>query len=312
MAHGVQPFNLALNHHSNSSGLIRGVKAILSVVQVVTGVAFWLRTYGTGKSVVIVGSNMGMGIEYLVSATPVMLPENVLVDASDLETLGLSQTPADVEINARRRHVEGSVSGFGSFLGSPYVFGNLNDARRCLGLGAEGTMFLLINVEPGQNASTVRDSLRRRTPELDVLSKVEFSNRARRYWTIQTGAGGALLTAALLGFVVGVLIVSQTVYATTMENVEEFATLKALGASRYFIVRIVVAQSLISALLGFAVGILAAIPIISIARNVISWIYMPWELPAVVAPTTVILAALASVTAVRAAISIEPGRVFRA
>jgi putative ABC transport system permease protein len=129
---------------------------------------------------------------------------------------------------------------------------------------------------------------------------------------MQTGAGGALLTAAVLGFFVGVLIVPQTVYATTMENLEEFATLKALGASSWFSIRIVAVQALLSAVLGSAVGIAIAFPVMSLARQAISWIYTPWQLVAALAGATLLLAALASITAVRAAISIEPGRVFRA
>jgi putative ABC transport system permease protein len=147
---------------------------------------------------------------------------------------------------------------------------------------------------------------------LDVLSKREFSARAKWYWTLETGAGGALLTAALLGFVVGVLIVSQIVYATTMENIEEFATLKALGASHLFVIRIVVTQALISAVAGCGTGLALSIPATSMARRLIPWVYTPPALFVGLAGATLLLAVFASITAVRAALGIEPGRVFRA
>jgi len=164
----------------------------------------------------------------------------------------------------------------------------------------------------GPTIPTTQAALSRRLPELDVLNKDQFSTRAKLYWTTQTGAGGALLTAAVLGFIVGVLIMSQTVYATTMEHIEEFATLKALGASRFFIVQIVLIQALVSAVLGWALGMLLSIPVLSLVSRAISWIHTPWELPAGLGATTLMLAALASITAVRAALTVEPGRVFRA
>lgn len=207
--------------------------------------------------------------------------------------------------------MERSVQGFGSFLGSPYVFGSLRDARNCLDLDEDGAMFLLIRTD-GRSTAAVRAALRERVPELDVLTKAQFAARARTYWTTQTGAGGALLTAALLGFLVGVLIVSQTVYATTLENIEEFATLKALGATRLYIVRIVALQALASAVLGCAAGMLLSLPVMNLARQAISWIYTPWQLAVLLAAGTLILAALASIAAVRAALTVEPGRVFRA
>src|SRR5262249_5789368 len=153
------------------------------------------------KTVVAIGSEAGLPGTYPLSEFPVLPPENVLVDASDLQTLGLARLPMDVEINSRRRFVARSVDGFGSFLGSPYVFGGLADTRKCLGLRNDGAMFLLLRVE-GRSVPAVQAALRERVPELDVLNKEEFSARAKVYWSIQTGAGGALLAAAVLGFIV--------------------------------------------------------------------------------------------------------------
>ncbi len=311
MAHGVQAFDFAPPLPSDYYGKIRGVPGVRSVRRMASGFAFWQRPNGSRKTVIVIGGDAEIGGMYPVERENT-LPEDALVDTSDLEALGLDQLPAEVEINARRRHVRRAVAGFGSFLGSPYIFGRLSDARQALGLGDSGAMFLLLDVAPGENAATVRAALEARAPELDVLSSREFSSRAQRYWTLQTGAGGALLTAAVLGFFVGVLIVSQTVYATTMERLEEFATLKALGASSWFIVRIVAVQALVSAMVGSAIGLALAFPLMSAARHAISWIYTPWPLAAALAVATLLLAALASITAARAAISIEPGRVFRA
>jgi putative ABC transport system permease protein len=311
MPRGVQSFDFAPPFRSDYSGMVNGVPGIVSIQKIATGFAFWQRPAGTRKTIVVIGGESGLAGDFPISTGTVILPENVLVDGSDLVPLGLSQLPADIEINEHRRHVAQALTGFGSFLGSPYVFSNLTDARKCLGIDEDGSMFLVLRVGRNSNVNTSKTALRERFPELDVLTKSEFATRAQTYWTTQTGAGGALLTAAILGFLVGVLIVSQTVYATTMENLEEFATLKALGASRWFIMRMVIIQALISAACGGAAGILSAFPVMSLAKTAISWIYTPWQLPAAIAAATVLLAALASITAVRAAISIEPGRVFR-
>jgi len=49
-------------------------------------------------------------------------------------------------------------------------------------------------------------------------------------------------------------------YANTMENIEEYATLKALGTSQTFVVRIVLIQSLICGAAGSILGLLAVTP----------------------------------------------------
>jgi len=65
--------------------------------------------------------------------------------------------------------------------------------------------------------------------DTDVWTRKEFSQKGPTILDFTTGAGGAILTAAFLGFFIGLAVVSQAVYATTMEHLEEFATLKALA-----------------------------------------------------------------------------------
>src|SRR5947208_17114012 len=94
------------------------------------------------------------------------------------------------------------------------------------------------------------------------------------YWTIKMGAGGAILTAAVLGFLIGLVVVSQTIYANTMENIEEYATLKALGAPRSLVARVVLTQALLCGAVGSILGLIAVIPFINHATSLIPWIYM--------------------------------------
>ena len=63
------------------------------------------------------------------------------------------------------------------------------------------------------------------------------------------------------------MIVSQNIYAATMEKIEEFATLKALGATRWYVIRIVWVQALICGVSGSAAGLLLSYPLLRAARD---------------------------------------------
>src|SRR5205814_10374046 len=139
----------------------------------------------------------------------------------------------------------------------------------------EDAMFVLLRVEKGYSTSDVQQNLRQRFPEVDVLTRAEFARKSRTYWTIKTGAGGAILIAAILGFLIGLVVVSQTIYANTMENIEEYATLKALGASGAFVSQIVLVQALICGVVGSVLGLSVVLPAMHYTRSLISWIYTP-------------------------------------
>jgi len=239
-------------------------------------------------------------------------PESLIIDESNARLLEVGHLPLEVEANDRHARVIGETSGFSSFIGSPYVFTSYDDAAKYIGLGADETMFLLLRLKPGVNTGDVKGSLRSRFPNVDVWTRAEFSRKARWYWISQTGAGGAILMAALLGFFIGLAIVSQAVYATTMENIEEFATLKAIGGSQQYITGIIVAQSVICGIAGYVLGTLMTAPMVKVASSSIPWVFTPWWLPLAALVPTVGMCVLASLLSVKAALHVEPARVFRA
>ena len=310
MARGVPSFDFAAPLPMDYRGLAAGTPGLRSMYRVISAQVLWQRPDGSRKTVSFIGTDPGISGEYPVHE--VLPPHTAYVDASDFGALGIASVPASTEINGRRVEVARAVEGFGTFLGSPYIFARYDDAERCVQSIGDRYIFLLLKLAPEQNVRQAQRLLRQRIPEADVWTRDQFASRAREYWLLQTGAGGALLTAGLLGFLVGVLIISQTTYATTMENIEEFATLKALGASSLFVARLVWTQAVISAILGAAVGIAVAYPAMRLAREFIPWIHTPVVFPPALGITSLLMASLASITAARAALTVEPGKVFRA
>src|SRR5690606_37824962 len=119
---------------------------------------------------------------------------------------------------------------------------------------------------PTAELTKVMDDVRGRYPELQVLSTPQFARRSGLYWMTQTGAGGAIALAGLLGMLVGSLIVSQIIYAMTIDRLDEFATLQALGASARLPLRVVLLQALVCAACGAAVGGVALWPLAELVR----------------------------------------------
>jgi putative ABC transport system permease protein len=234
------------------------------------------------------------------------------LDDTEAEKLEAIHLPARVEIAGQRGDIVSVVHGFSSFLGPTFVFASVADARRYLRLPDDESYFILVRIRPGAIPQTVRDGLRARLPEIDVWTKAEFSWRSRLYWLVQTGAGSALTLAAVLGFTIGLLIVAQTIYSLTSEGIEEYATLRAMGASDRYIWLIVLTQSLLCGAVGGAVGLLMVRPFEHAARFMVTWIDVPNWMFGVVGLAIALLCMAASAIAVRPAITVDPGRVFRA
>jgi putative ABC transport system permease protein len=312
---GVNCFDFSATMDRRFREIAQGVPGVASVSRVSVAFANYRKPDGQHLTVVLIGADPTVGsrfpLPYLPNSQGALEPEAILVDESNADSLGVHSFPMPVEINGRRAHISGNARGFASFLGSPYIFTSYEDATRYSRLGPEEAVYLLLRVTKDHDIASVKEQLTARLPEVDVWTQEEFGRRSKLYWITQTGAGAAILTAAVLAFLIGLVVVSQTIYATTMEHLEEFATLKAIGASRGFVINVVLNQSLTCCAAGCILGLSATIPMVMFARRVVAWIYTPWWLVLVVLLPSLLMCVLASTMSIRTALSVEPARVFR-
>ena len=126
-----------------------------------------------------------------------------------------------------------------------------------------------------------------------------------------TLAGVAVLLAAFLGLVVGFVVVAQTIYATTMDHLREFGTLKAIGASNRFIYRVILEQASLSAIIGYALGITVSMLVVRASQHGGASILVPWPLGVGMFFVTVLMCAGAAVVSIRKVTRLDPAMVFK-
>jgi putative ABC transport system permease protein len=315
-ARGVQAFEFGAPLEARLQDLAAGVPGVTETSRACMAFAVFRKLDGKQQVVALVGADSNIGKRFpvpeLAEGRANVSPQSVIYDESDRPVLETVSLPARVEINGQRATVDHEIQGFGGFLGVPALFTSYRNAFQYLGLSPEQGMFILARVANGYSVTNVQRRLRERLPEVDISTREEFARKSRWYWVIKTGAGSAILTAAILGFLIGLVVVSQTIYANTMENIEEYATLKALGASRGFVARILVVESLICGAAGSILGMFAVIPAMQYAKSLIPWIQTPWWLPIITIALSLLMCSLAAIASVRTSLAIDPGRVFRA
>jgi putative ABC transport system permease protein len=115
----------------------------------------------------------------------------------------------------------------------------------------------LIRLKDGADAVAARDRLRSYLPkDVLVMTKADFVQREKDYWNAATPIGYIFAFGAIMGFVVGAIIVYQILFADVSEHLNEYATLRALGYPNRFISGIVIQQAFILGVLGYIPGVL--------------------------------------------------------
>jgi putative ABC transport system permease protein len=117
-------------------------------------------------------------------------------------------------------------------------------------------------LKSGVDIEHLRGQIEAAVAGVEVLTPSQFRERSRSFWLFGTGAGAALFAGAMLGIIVGTVIVAQTLYSSTKDHLLEFATLRAIGGSKGYIYKVIIYQALLNAVLGFGLAALVAIAVV--------------------------------------------------
>jgi putative ABC transport system permease protein len=170
----------------------------------------------------------------------------------------------------------------------------------------------LIKLNSSADPNTVRDRLQDYLPDdVLVLTKADFIERETNYWASATPIGYVFAFGAIMGFVVGAIIVYQILFSDVSEHLNEYATLRAIGYSNRFVSGIVIQQALILALLGFIPGVLISNGLYGTAAEATHLpIHMTVERALTVLAMTLVMCSISALLAVRKVRRLDPAEVF--
>jgi putative ABC transport system permease protein len=291
------------------------VNGVTDVTSVVIGFAEWRLPNGGSTPVFVIGSDVrapGLHPWNVVAGNidALSIPNTVAVDQTYFDRLGITGLGATAEIRDQKVEVVAVTKGIRSFTTTPYVFTSLERARSYTGTSAAKATFLLVQLAPNADVKGIRTKLRASVKDVEVLTQAEFHDRSREFWLFDTGAGAALFAGALLGMIVGTVIVAQTLYSSTKDHINEFATLRAIGSSGRYIHTVIIWQALINAVIGFTIAAAIGIVIVRMTAESALPILMTPGLTIGLFALTVFMCVISAISAIIKVMRIDPAMVF--
>ena len=296
---------------------VRTIPGVTDAQKIIAHWTQWKRHDGGEESVQIVGINVDDPLERpwnLVEGRVEDLksPDAVILDELYKQKLGVTRVGEVFEIGGYRARVVGFTRGIRSFTTSPYVFTSFKNAQDYTRLREDQTLFILVKVGPGADVQQVRRDLLNRVKDVEVFTTGEFSHMTTFYWMFTTGAGVAVLIAAVLGLVVGFVVVAQTIYATTVDHIREFGTLKAMGAPNSYVYKVIMKQAAIAAVIGYVLGMFVSMFVVHASQKGGAAILMPTPMAIGMFFLTLAMCTGAALVSINKVTRIDPAMVFKA
>jgi putative ABC transport system permease protein len=165
--------------------------------------------------------------------------------------------------------VVGTVKLGASFTADGSVVMNEDTLRRVApGMRQSDTSLVALQLKPGADPEAVRLKLTKLLPhDVDAVTRAELMRREQLYWDAATPIGVIFLFGTLMGLTVGMVIVYQILFTDVANHLREYATLKAIGFSNFYLSQVVIGEALILGCLGFVPGALASVLLYRVAGN---------------------------------------------
>ncbi len=237
-------------------------------------------------------------------------PDAVIFEDSYRERFGGLNLNDARELNERRVVASGFTWGLVPF-GPSYAFAEFDLAREVMHVDSDQVNYVLVKLKRGADVQSIKRELQKRVPEAEVLTSAELRSTIREFVLLEQGVGPMLGTSALLGIIVALAIVSLTMLSAVLDNIREFGTFKAIGATNRDIMKILVIHSLLVAAMGSVIGVVLVSVMAQSARSPQLMLPVsPWVLGATIVVLTLV-SILASGLALARIRKLEPAMVFR-
>lgn len=111
----------------------------------------------------------------------------------------------------------------------------------------------VIQLEPGADREAIYQEIKNQLDQGDVkvFTKEGLVAEERGYWETRTTIGFVFGLGTVMGFIVGTVIVYQILYTDVSDHLPEYATLKAMGYTDFYLLTVVFQEAVLLAVVGF-------------------------------------------------------------
>ncbi len=299
---------------------VRSVDGVEWAVPFFKGLATIRMPDGLTQQVQLIGvddlSLVGLSRKLLLGdVTTVQNPQSAVIDKNGYAFTWPNQPlklGREVELNDHRLVITAIADPNPTFLTFPIMYVSYSTALQITPPQRNKMSFVLVKAKKGISPEDLAARISRETG-LQALTKSAFSWRSVNYYLTRTGIPINFGITVFLGILIGAAITAQTFYIFVLENLKQFAAMKAFGTTNGQLLRLVLTQAVMVGSIGYSLGIGITALFFQVTRDApaLRGFYLHWQVMAgsFVVITLIILFSI--LFSLRKVFKLDPAIVFR-
>lgn len=218
----------------------------------------------------------------------------------------------EVELNDHRLKITALSDSLSTFFTFPILYVSFNTAKEILPPQRNIMSFVLVKAKPGVAIDELIQRIEQKT-DLQALTQDAFAWRSISYILERTGIPINFGITVFLGMLIGGAITAQTFYIFIIENLKQFASMKAIGFTNGQLLRVVLLQAAIVTSIGysFGIGLTALFFRLTAGVPALKGFYLHWQVVAGAALVICVITLISIFFSLRRVFKIDPAIVFR-
>ncbi len=194
--------------------------------------------------------------------------DTVLVDGATRSLFGSLETGRVIDLAGRRMTIGGQYKLGTGFLGLGIVLASeANFFAMFAGRPVDTVNLGLVTLKPGADPESAAKALRAALPaDMQVFTRADLVAHEVAYWTIRTATGLIFGSGLVVSFVVGIMVLYQTLATQITRQLPQFATLKAIGYTDRYLDGVVLFEAWLIMAVAFVPALGAALAVYALVR----------------------------------------------
>ncbi len=178
----------------------------------------------------------------------------VSVDFFDRKALGNPKKGDYFEINGKQVYIAALTQGARGFGGGLYSYTTIERARFLGKISPNKASAFLVEAEDPTKMAEMVKYINANIPGVKAWMPDDFAKET--IITVLKSSGIAISFGTLIVFAIisGFVIIGLTLYSAAIDRIKDYGTLKAIGATNWYIRKLILMQAFIYAIFGFLLG----------------------------------------------------------
>ena len=128
-----------------------------------------------------------------------------------------------------------------------YVLGNASPSK---------VSIIIANLNDTVSKAQVQQDIQQLFPQLRAWDAQKLKNSTVKEILISSNMGMSFGTLVVFAMISGFFIIGLTLYSSALDRIKDYGTLKAIGATKGYVNKLIIAQAFLYAIIGYAIAML--------------------------------------------------------